>query len=1222
MSKALRQGAGSRWLEKWARVLASDRRGFVIAFVLVLTFNLYWYGAFLSFPLFGEDSGALYSNLLEMIRDGHLVTTLYPIKWLEGLGQPNLFVSFTFDPFSWLMLLPLEPADAFRLSMALRATVGWAASCWFVLVLFRGRRDIALAAATLYLLINFILMSASGIPTYAGMYNATHAAIFPLLPALALIIMRSRRWLGPADVGFLAALLFFVLVYPIGCLIGLAVFVAFAGIAFLLARRAERGTAFRGLVKIAAIAAVVLLAPPLDALASWSSLVRDSARAVYSDELFAYGNSHQLPLMWAGTPWALRACVVLGLAVVLFNRAWPRPLHMAGATLAAIVGGVQLAGLAEYLGLDGGLIGRLPRLHYFEFYSPLFYAACGGFALQYWRDLIFPRFEGRRALRWAGGAALLMVAAAVALPLAALVVASYGLIAAAARVRGEPRDSPWMRVAPWRRLFACGALLALMAAAVGAWLPPSAEIYPIFYAYARCRSGVLWCRDAAGATMGMMANPITGYLRQELGGDGNFRGRAETLVRPPVRFERLPAGEVRWTFRLYERLLGWYSRAYDDLAIKYSPTNNPLWLPPRDMTWLARWPLLVALDKFGRNDVPYYGPSQESLIVEMHDWYREYGAGSGLVASDLLDPYGGERSVEAVVGERNQAFFMTGNGLVQRALPFQGVPVASSYEQGLGYLYYLLWTRYLSAGEAAQKSINMTSLETLHPERLALVGVRYVVARDSEVYEPPPLKRVMSWHGYSVSAVPDANLAGYAVREVAYGATLADELRLMRRHGFEPRRTAVLPVGARGTLGEGALSGVARASLRLAADAVVFKAASAERGSLVVLPVNWSHCWVAEWRQGHGRVMRADVGLVGVAFSGAVELRLIWRGGYGSARECLYEDEELVDEARAAAAAVGFAEAYERIDEHMSPFAAARPRFAVDAVEEAVLERTAMYQSGDEVVVPAAVKGLLTADELAGEGWTRAVAAELRREGKGYALNARNDGGVSLEVLPLLYSACWQGAWQGSPGTLVPVDGRWLGILFRGEVALRLSRAEEGTSAACEAEDRARARLAALLREGGGGLIGGHYTLGDTIAFRAGGGSEVYTTRGWWAAEPWGRWSVGKDARLVLRLAAPVTQDLVLEARVGALLAGPRQTVRAEVSVNGTAVGSWEFHPDNTPGERTLAIPSALVAGTDVLVLGFRVDNAVSPKALGLGADWRELALGFRALTVKAAGIP
>jgi len=224
------------------RALALERHSFALGLALVLLFNLYWYGAFLSFPLFGEDAAALYSSLLEAMKDGHLVTTLYPIKWLEGLGQPNLFVTFSFDPFAWVMVLPIEPADSFRLSMALRATAAWLSSYWFVIVLFRGRRELALFSATLYLLINFILMNAWGIHTFAGMYNATHAALFPLLPACALLIMRSRRRLGLADLGLFVTLLFFLLDYPVGSLMGTAVFLAYAFIAAVLARPAERAS--------------------------------------------------------------------------------------------------------------------------------------------------------------------------------------------------------------------------------------------------------------------------------------------------------------------------------------------------------------------------------------------------------------------------------------------------------------------------------------------------------------------------------------------------------------------------------------------------------------------------------------------------------------------------------------------------------------------------------------------------------------------------------------------------------------------------------------------------------------------------------------------------------------------------------------------------------------------------------------------------------------------
>ena len=555
---------------------------------------------------------------------------------------------------------------------------------------------------------------------------------------------------------------------------------------------------------------------------------------------------------------------------------------------------------------------------------------------------------------------------------------------------------------------------------------------------------------------------------------------------------------------------------------------------------------------------------------------------------------------------------------------FRDVPVASSYEDNLGYLYYLLWTRYVSAGQPATKSINMTTLEALHPDRLALVGVRYVVARDSEVYERPPLERVRGWHGYSVYAVRDPNLSGYAVHELAFADSLAEELKLMRRHGFQPRLTAVLPASERGSFSgptSRGLGTLASASVRLAPDELTYAARSEGGESLVVLPFDWSHCWRAEWRKGEGRILRADAGLVGVAFAGEVELHLHWTAGYGGESACLRADEELAAEAKRAAAAVSFAQAYEPLNGDFRPFASARPRFAADLVEETALERSALYQSGDEVVVPADAVKLLSADELGGKRWTTSVSSQFGQDADGYEFLARNDGGASLAVLPLAYSSCWQARWQAGEGTLIAVDARWLGVLFRDAVSVRLSLPPDAARAGCAQIDRTRARLVELLEADGARVEGGRYSLGKTIEFHTGGGSELFTTKGWWFAEPWGRWSRAK-ARLVLRLATPPAGDLELDASMWAFVPPKRASLAAKVRVNGAPVALWEVPPaGKLVGERAL-VPRELIGDTGVAVIDFQVDGAVSPKELGLSADDRQLGLGFESLSLRPAGTP
>src|SRR5712691_12352726 len=114
-----------------------DRAAIVAWTGCVATFNLIWYGIYLSFPLVGEDGAANYSTQVEAVQHSDWLSLSFPIKWLEGLGQPNAFTPLTFDPFSWLLLLDVDPGDALRVSYALRATVCWLGAYVLARALFR-----------------------------------------------------------------------------------------------------------------------------------------------------------------------------------------------------------------------------------------------------------------------------------------------------------------------------------------------------------------------------------------------------------------------------------------------------------------------------------------------------------------------------------------------------------------------------------------------------------------------------------------------------------------------------------------------------------------------------------------------------------------------------------------------------------------------------------------------------------------------------------------------------------------------------------------------------------------------------------------------------------------------------------------------------------------------------------------------------------------------------
>ena len=610
-------------------------------------------------------------------------------------------------------------------------------------------------------------------------------------------------------------------------------------------------------------------------------------------------------------------------------------------------------------------------------------------------------------------------------------------------------------------------------------------------------------------------------------------------------------------------------------------------------------------------------------MLEMRDWVKTNGAPFKLGATKIVDPWEGVNSAEALSEEREFAYFATGNALVQRALPFQRVPVASSYEQSLGYLYYLLWTRYVSAGQAATKSINTTTLEALHPARLALLGVRYVIARDSPGYEAPALERVMGWHGYSVYAVKHPNLSGYGVGKLEVGDNLSHELMLMRAHGFSPRDTAVVPASTPEILHAAHFarwSPLARSSIALEPGALHLTAASAGVRSFIVLPFDWSSCWAPEWREGSGRLVRADVGLIGVAFEGQIDMRLRWAAGYGAASRCLVDDQAMIRAAKEAAAQVGFASAYGPLDNEAPPFAAARPFMASDVVEELDLRERPGYRSGEEVVIPARAASLLTADELDGKAWTTSGTSDFHAEGDGYALTARNGGGASLLVLPLRFSYCWQALWHGRPGLLVPVQSTRLGLIFRDGVSLTLTlpqRAEGATD--CASRDKARQTVVEALQGADRTPEPTRYQLGHKIVFSDKGDGESYIREGWSQPEAFGTWSLGPLARLILRVTPPASGDLQLDAMVGALLIRSRREAHAVIAVNGVDVSEWDFQLDNTPGPRRLTIPRALLEDTGVLIIDFKVPAAVSPVELGEAVDKRKLALSFQTLSIRAA---
>jgi len=876
---------------------------FGVALSAAALFNLFWYGAFLSFPLIGEDGTANYSFLLENLENGHAWTTTFPIKWLEGLAQPNLFVTITFDPFSWVMLLPLAHADSFRVSMAMRATACWLGTYLFVGTLFKGRRDLSIVAASLNMLLNFTLGHTWAIPTVAGIPNSTHYAVFPFVLHAVVVALRGIRWINPSDLALVLLLGFFLITFPLSAVIGLAVVMTFTFCMVIQMSGVDRLAAVRGATKVTIVCTAVLLAPRFGLWHAWSSLIDVSARVVFAHELYTYQRSYDLPYMWNHTPLAIRLCLVLAFGILLYRRPWPKALRVVVCTLLLVVGTVQLISLIQARQGPGGLLDRLPRLQYFEFYVPVFYSITGAFALCDWPLLLPTRLKGWYLLRWAIGCALFFWLTVTVIGGSSHVIRGvwWGVIATlgivAVKWVGRSVHAPQIQSSvASRRMVGFTVLSGLIGFSVWTWAVSPQQFHFLFAK--TCDRISIWCRDAVGPTIGAADTPITRYLRSRLTSTADFSGRGETLLVPSQRLTIPGVAAAEWSNELFEQFKFWYTRAYDARLLDSDLRDYQLRTKPADWRWKDREQLWHRLQAISSQGDIVTGVLPEGVVSEILEWSRRNPT---FVPRAILNPAQKLSEVQLMVEERNRAFATTGNGMMLRALPLQHIPVASSYEQALDYLYYLLWTRYLNeGGERYSRSINFTALEVVRPDRLALLGVRFVIARESAFERPPPLPKVFSWRGYGVYEVPLPNLAGFSPTGIQFGKTLTDQLGLMRQATFDPRTIAVVSEADRALFDTHRLASMRRSRISVAGNDLLFEADTAGGLALAVLPFKYSRCWTARWATQPGQILRVDTALIGVLFRGPVSVRLRWSAGYGSVR-CLREDRRLVFEARKAA---------------------------------------------------------------------------------------------------------------------------------------------------------------------------------------------------------------------------------------------------------------------------------------------------------------------------------
>lgn len=135
--------------------------------------------------------------------------------------------------------------------------------------------------------------------------------------------------------------------------------------------------------------------------------------------------------------------------------------------------------------------------------------------------------------------------------------------------------------------------------------------------------------------------------------------------------------------------------------------------------------------------------------------------------------------------------------------------------------------------------------------------------------------------------------------------------------------------------------------------------------------------------------------------------------------------------------------------------------------------------------------------------------------------------------------------------------------------------------------------------------------LGEKIDFsRFGKYSALYLGAGWSVPENWGVWSLSSKALIKLPLPAKTPEKLVISSQ--AFIAGGIQSQLVRIYING--VFQKEIALNNRHVNMIeLPISESMLKG-DSLILQMDFPTANSPKALGVGADDRILAIGLESI--------
>jgi hypothetical protein len=316
---------------------------------------------------------------------------------------------------------------------------------------------------------------------------------------------------------------------------------------------------------------------------------------------------------------------------------------------------------------------------------------------------------------------------------------------------------------------------------------------------------------------------------------------------------------------------------------------------------LCAVPWLVLLDVWppplerpmARNLNPYLWPPAETPVSKFLASEIALRPGSifrGRVASVAGSDFEPQWAFAPVITQHSydvMNLFFSGNDHRLYGLWYFGIPTLIELNQFSSPFFHLVNARLLNASGAR----DLRSYETqsiVNDRIMALLGVRYLLSDRLLPERTPVLSyRLVEGRDLHVYSVPDTNLAGYAVTKVRRAASGQHVIALLGDPALDPRTTAVLTTSDElpplVRVSDSKLT-IERGGYRIEADS--------PGTSLLVLPIEYSHCLHANLTTPgatHPRLLRINLTMAGILFSGRVEGRLTLRYGPWSSG-CRMED--------------------------------------------------------------------------------------------------------------------------------------------------------------------------------------------------------------------------------------------------------------------------------------------------------------------------------------------